>query len=374
MKKLTEDLLSHADIKINGSNPWDIQVKNDKFYKRVMTQGTLGLGESYMDGWWDAKELDTFFFKAISANLEKELHKITRLKNIHTLLYLASAYLINLSSASRAFQIGKKHYDVGNDLFELMLDKKHMAYTCGYWKNASNLEEAQETKLDLICKKLNLKPGMQVLDIGCGWGGFVKYAAEKYGVQALGITVSEEQAKLAREKCANLPIEIKVQDYRSLDGKFDRVLSIGMFEHVGCRNYKTYMQTCKKLLKEDGLSLLHTIGGNKSTNSTDPWINKYIFPNSMIPSIKQIGSSIENVFVMEDWHNFGDDYDKTLMAWFENFDQNWSKLSGKYDERFYRMWKFYLLLCAASFRARKNQLWQIVLSPKGVPGGYESIR
>ncbi|VAW32895.1 Cyclopropane-fatty-acyl-phospholipid synthase [hydrothermal vent metagenome] len=372
-RKIAERLLKEAGVTINGSNPWDIQVKNEKVFDEVFSRGSLGFGEAYMAGWWDAEKLDEFFYKILSASLDRKLLSLLKFKDIKTALYLASSSLFNLSSKKRSFQVGKTHYDAGNDLFTHMLDSR-LTYTCGYWKDAETLDQAQTAKLDLVCKKVGLKPGMKILDIGCGWGSFIKYASEKYGVTAVGITVSKEQADLARENCKGLPVEIRVEDYRDTRGTFDRIISLGMFEHVGYKNYQTYMKVVHKLLKDDGLFLLHTIGGNKSVHATDPWINKYIFPNSMLPSIKQIGESIEKIFVMEDWHNFGTDYDKTLMAWFENFENSWQHLSEKYDERFYRMWKYYLLSCAGLFRAREAQLWQIVLSKKGVRGGYSSIR
>jgi cyclopropane-fatty-acyl-phospholipid synthase len=254
-----------------------------------------------------------------------------------------------------------------------MLDKRK-AYTCGYWKNARNLDEAQEAKLDLVCRKLNLKPGQKILDIGCGWGCFAKFAAEKYGVSVTGVTVSKEQINLGRKLCAGLPVEMLLQDYRDIKGIFDHIVSIGMFEAVGYKNYRSFMKLVSDHLKDNGLFLLHTIGTNVSAKTTDKWIDKYIFPNGMMPSIQQIGAAIEKIFIMEDLHNFGTYYDKTLMAWFENFDNNWSKLKPKFDERFYRMWKYYLLMCAGSFRARANQLWQIVLSKKSINDGYLSVR
>jgi cyclopropane-fatty-acyl-phospholipid synthase len=254
-----------------------------------------------------------------------------------------------------------------------MLDKR-MVYSCGYWKKASSLDEAQEAKLDLICRKLGIEEGMKVLDIGCGWGSFARFVAEKYGAVVDGVTVSKEQAEFARKSCINLPVQIKLEDYRHIKGQYDRITSIGMFEHVGYKNYPTFMKVVNRLLSDNGLFLLHTIGRNTSVRSNDPWIDKYIFPNSMLPSIKQIGSAIENLFVMEDLHNFSTDYDMTLMAWFENFDSNWEKLKPRYSERFYRMWKYYLLMCAGSFRSRHFQLWQIVFSKNGVLGGYTSIR
>jgi cyclopropane-fatty-acyl-phospholipid synthase len=251
---------------------------------------------------------------------------------------------------------------------------ERLIYSCGYWKNASILEGAQEAKLDLVCRKLGLRPGMRVLDIGCGWGGTAKFAAERYQVEVVGITVSEQQAKFGKELCRRLPVDIRLQDYRNIEETFDRILSIGMFEHVGYKNYTTFMRIVRNCLKDRGLFLLQTIGGIRSVTRNDPWIERYIFPNSMLPSAKQICSAIEGVFVLEDWHSFGPDYDKTLMEWFRNFHENWDILKEYYNERFYRMWKYYLLSCAGSFRARKNELWQIVLSANGVPGGYRSMR
>jgi len=286
---------------------------------------------------------------------------------------MLKAKLINEQTKERSLIVGEQHYDLGNDLYELMLDN-YMIYSCGYWKNATNLNEAQEAKLDLICRKLRLKPGMTVLDIGCGWGGFAKYAAEHYDVKVTGVTISKEQAKYAQEFCKGLPVTILVKDYRDVKEAFDRVVSIGMFEHVGYKNYREFMEVSNHCLKDNGLSLLHTIGSNTTVTSGDPWILKYIFPNSMLPSICQIANAFEGLFIMEDWHNFGADYDKTLMAWHERFTKNWDKVKEKYGERFYRMWNYYLLSCAALFRARQAQLWQIVLSKKGVPGGYKSIR
>ena len=364
-KLVVEDFLSEAGVAVNGDNSRDISIYNDGFYKRVLGQGSLGLGESYMDGWWDCEKLDEFFNHVLRARLEKKI------KNWRVVPALANAIVFNAGNYKRAFRIGENHYDIGNDLYKAMLDKR-MVYTCGYWKTAKNLDEAQEDKLDLICRKINLKPGMKILDIGCGWGSFALFAAEKYGAHVTGITVSKEQVALGRDLCKGLPVDIQFKDYRDMEGEFDAIVSIGMFEHVGYKNYGTYMKKVHSLLKDDGVFLLHTIGGNKSDVSTDSWIDKYIFPGGMIPSIKQIGKSVENLFVMEDWHNFGTDYDKTLMAWFANFDSGWGNLKNNYDERFYRMWKYYLLASAGSFRARKNQLWQVVLT-KHPENGYKRI-
>jgi cyclopropane-fatty-acyl-phospholipid synthase len=368
-KEIAEDILSLAGVKVNGNSPWDITINNDAFYRRALTEGELGIGESYMDGWWDAAKVDEFIFQILHAQLDEKIRR-----KLSILIKLLSIRLFNLQTKRRAFIVGEKHYDLGNDLFQNMLDKR-MTYSCGYWKNAQSLDEAQDDKLKLICRKLYLKPGMHILDIGCGWGAFGKYAAEKYDVKVTGITVSKEQVELGRKLCNGFPVDIHLMDYRDLNEKYDRIVSVGMFEHVGYKNYKTFFEIADNCLNEDGLFLLHTIGTNTTGDRLDLWSEKYIFPNGMLPSVAQIGKAIENLFVMEDWHSFGTDYDKTLMAWYYNFDKNWEKIKSKYSDRFYRMWKYFLLSSAGSFRSRRrSQVWQIVLSKKGIPGGYNSVR
>lgn len=368
IKQALQELLDQADVKINGNRLWDIQVHNEKFYARVLSGGSLALGEAYMDGWWDCPALDQFFEKVLKANLDEGIG-ISWAIVANYLKY----FFLNRQKKTRADIVGKRHYDAGNDLFRLMLDKR-MAYSCAYWKNAQTLDEAQEAKYNLICRKLKLQPGMDLLDIGCGWGGFARYAVENYGVKVVGITISKEQAALAKEICCGLPVKIRLQDYRDIHGRFDRIASVGMFEHVGHKNYKTYARVANQCLKDDGLFLLHTIGSKEGSLKVDPWIEKYIFPNGMIPVERQIKRMAEGVFKILDWHNFGTDYDRTLMAWHKNFNDNWDKIKDQYDERFKRMWNYYLLSCAGSFRARKNQLWQIVFSKINSAFDYESVR
>ncbi|WP_332687297.1 cyclopropane fatty acyl phospholipid synthase [Devosia sp.] len=366
-KRFVLNQLEKAGVTLNGADPWDPHVHNDGLWARLLRDGTLGLGESYMDGWWDAEELDQCLFRLINASIQDAFPK-----DLAEMWSVARGRLLNLQRL-RVTEVGEKHYDIGNDLYAAMLDKR-MIYSCAYWKDARDLDAAQEAKLDLICRKLGLVPGMHILDIGSGWGGFLKFAAERYGVSGLGVTVSKEQAALANERTAGLPVETKLLDYQALDGQFDRIISIGMFEHVGYKNYRAYFEKTASMLAADGLFLLHTIGGHHSTTHGDPWSEKYIFPNGMLPSIPQIGKAIEGLFVMEDWHNFGADYDKTLMAWHARFEAAWPQLSASYDARFYRMWRYYLNVFAALFRARNISLWQVVLSPHGVSGGYASIR
>ena len=366
-KEIITRIAARAGVTVNDHNPWDIQVHNDDFYPRVMRQLHLGLGESYMDGWWDCQHLDEFFFKVLRADLDEEL------RNWRIVVHHLKARIVNLQTKSKSLVVAQKHYDAGNDLYARMLGES-MAYTCGYWKGAKNLDEAQDAKFELICKKIGLKPGMTVLDLGCGFGGFLKYAAEHYKISGVGINISKEQVKFAREATKGLPLEFQLIDYRDTKGTFDRVVSIGMTEHIGYKNYRGFLELVHERLSDDGLFLLHTIGANKSETASDPWTNTYVFPNGHLPSIKQLGESMENLFTMEDWHNFGADYDKTLMAWHHNFVAHWDEIKNEYDERFYRMWTYYLLSCAGAFRARRLQLWQVVLSKKGVLGGYRSVR
>ena len=327
------------------------------------------MGEAYVEGWWDCDQLDELFARILRSRLQDHIGN----QNLASWLVVLKTKLLNLQNLSRSSQVAEKHYDLGNDLYQAMLDSR-LNYSCGYWRDADNLEAAQEAKLNLICQKLKLEPGLTLLDIGCGWGSLMKYAAENYGVSCVGITISQEQIDLGQELCAGLPIKFLLQDYRQLQGKYDRIVSIGMFEHVGYKNYQQFMQVVAPCLSDDGLFLLHTIGNRYSVTYGEQWSNKYIFPNGMLPSLVQIFKATEGLFVMEDVHNFGSDYDRTLMAWLENFEKHWQQLKPKYGEQFYRHWKYYLSMMAGSFRSRNIQLWQIVLSKKGILGGYRSIR
>ena len=358
-KALLQSLLEPAGININGKDPWDLQVHDSRFYDRVFKEVYMGVGESYMDGWWDCEAIDEMINRALRANLDTRIKGDFRI-NFH----LLKGRFYNLQSPSRSFEVGKDHYDLGNDLYAAMLDQR-LNYTCAYWKNAGNLDEAQQAKLELVCQKIGVSPGMRILELGCGWGSFAKYAAEKYGAHVLGVTVSKEQVALGTQLCAGLPVELRLQDYREVSGTYDAVISIGIMEHVGHKNYRTYMEVVYRCLKKDGIAFVHTIGANTSEIIGNPWTNKYIFPNGMLPSIAQFGAAMEGKFVMEDWHNFGPDYDTTLMAWYKNFENAWPDLKQKYSERFHRMWRYYLLSSAGGFRSRDQQLWQIVFTRTG---------
>ncbi|MBU0529720.1 cyclopropane fatty acyl phospholipid synthase [bacterium] len=356
---IVRELFALAGITINGNQPYDIEVHNDTLFTRLLKDQALGLGESYMDGWWDCEAIDQFIDKILRAKLDEKVKGSLKLQwhGLHSKFF-------NLQKRSRVHQVAHQHYDIGNDLFTAMLDKR-LNYSCAYWKKAKNLDEAQEHKLELICKKIGLESGMTVLDLGCGWGSFAKYAAEKYNIHVTGLNISKKQIELGRELCKGLPVELKLLDYREATGKYDRVLSIGFMEHVGYKNYRTYMEVVNRTLKDKGIAFLHTIGDNISTTTLNAWTHKYIFPNGMLPSISQIAKAMEGLFVMEDWHNFGPDYDKTLIAWYQNFNSAWPELRDKYGDRFYRMWCFYLLSSAGGFRSRNQQLWQIVMTKTG---------
>ena len=360
-KAMVRELLALAGVEVNGDRPYDIRVHNESFYGRILRDRELGLGESYMDGWWDCDAIDQFLDRVIRARLEDKIRGSLKLQ-----LHLLRSRLFNLQHRGRAEQVARQHYDLGNDFYAAMLDKR-MNYTCAYWRHADTLDEAQEAKLELVCQKIELEPGMTVLELGCGWGAFAKYAAETYGVHVTAVNISRKQVELARKLCAGLPVEIKLQDYREVEGTYDRVVSIGIMEHVGYKNYRTYMEVVNRTLKDDGIAFFHTIGGNVSTTTANAWTTRYIFPNGMLPSIAQLGQAMEGLFVMEDWHNFGPDYDRTLMAWHANFERAWPRFREKYGERFYRMWRYYLLSSAAGFRSRSTQLWQVVMTKPGRP-------
>ena len=365
-----QHLLDVAQIRVGGPEPWDIHVHDPRMYQRAMCQGTLGLGESYMDGDWDCEALDELFMRLMRLDVDRLATGLTRWRWAAQVL---RHRVLNLQSHGRAFTVGQHHYDAGNDLFERMLDSR-LIYSCGYWEFARDIEQAQADKLELICRKLDLQPGMRLLDVGCGWGGLARWAAEKHGVSVVGITVSKEQLVLAQQRVRGLPVSLYLQDYREVQGQFDRIVSVGMFEHVGQKNYATYFDHMRRLLDPEGVFLLHSIGNHVTSAATDPWIDRYVFPNGKLPSAQELAQALEGRFLIEDWHNFGADYDRTLMAWWQRFDDAWPDLRAHYNERFYRMWRYYLLSCAGFFRSRQGQLWQLVLTRREREATYRSVR
>lgn len=399
------DAVKNLSAKANIVIGRDVKVNDESVYSEVITNGSLGLGESYMKGKWDAEHLDDIFYKIGRANLTSR--DISWSDKLNLAYQWVLGFIWNPQSVEKSKDVATKHYNLSNEFYSKMLDSR-MIYSCAYWKEPSfednlneeiltdiplddteseqlnikemTLDEAQTAKCELICKKLKLKPGMYVLDIGCGFGGLSYYMAEHYQVKVLAITNSEQQYKYA-PRCNN--IEYRLCDYRNLktyDKKFDAIVSVGMFEHVGPSNYRELFEIVSNLLTQDGIFLLHTIGGNKSRSVGDRWFNKYIFPNSVLPSLSQIVDSSQDIFIIEDVHNFGTYYDKTLMSWYYNFDKSYlSKhgleltVSNDTNSQFYRMWKYYLLSSAGLFRSRNIQLYQVVFTKHKI-GGYESVR
>jgi cyclopropane-fatty-acyl-phospholipid synthase len=358
-KQMVEELLSLCGVSINGRNPWDIQVKDERVFARVLRDQSLGLGESYMDGWWDCARVDELICRILRAQLDRKV-----MASWKHLVSIALSLAFNRQSRARSKEVAERHYDLGNDLFLSFLDPYNQ-YSCAYFNGTDDLNQAQVNKMELICRKLDLKPSDHVLDIGFGWGGLGRYMVEHYQCRVSGVNISEEQVQFAQEFCKEFQVEIIWADYRDVKRKFDKIVSVGMFEHVGRKNYRTFMEVAHRALKDDGIFLLHTIGNNKSQRTSDPWIAKYIFPNGELPSIAQITKALEGLFVVEDLHNLGPHYERTLMAWHERFRNAWPNLRNKYDERFKRMWEYYLLSCAGAFRARDIQLWQFVLTKTG---------
>ena len=369
-KHILTKLLKQAGITVNGNQPYDIQVHNEQFYSYVLGNWSLGFGETYMRGFWSCERLDEMVCRLLKSNLDR---KKFAWNNIPLLFHYLSSLTLNLQSIRRAFHVGEVHYNLGNQFFSSMLDP-YMQYSCAYWEKAKNLNEAQQNKLDMVCQKLYLKPNDHVLEIGCGWGGFAEYAIKKYKIHYTGVSISKEQINYAKKRCRGLKANFTLMDYRDIRGEFDKIVSIGMFEHVGKKNYADFFKGAYQHLKKDGLFLLHTIGSSRSKIATDPWIHKYIFPNGFIPSYQQITKAIEGNFHLEDWHNFGVNYDYTLMAWYDNFKNHWSQHQSSFDNHFFRMWEYYLLSCAGYFRARKGQLWQIILTKIESSQKYISYR
>ncbi|WP_461210000.1 cyclopropane fatty acyl phospholipid synthase [Desulfocurvus sp. DL9XJH121] len=359
-ERVISKLLEPAGVSLNGERPWDIQVHDQRLFPRVLRQGNLGLGEAYMEGWWDCGRIDEMIARVLKAHLDRKAGRV------RLLLSAIPALLLNPQTVRGSRKVARKHYDLGNDLFLSFLDANNQ-YSCAYFNGCDDLDRAQERKLEMICDKLDLAPGDRLLDIGCGWGGLARYAAEKRGCEVTAVNISREQTEYARRACAGLPVTVLRQDYRQVRGEFDKIVSVGMFEHVGVRNYPSFMRACHRLLKDGGVFLLHTIGGNVSRRACDPWICKYIFPRGMLPSARQLTRAAERFFVLEDWHNLGPHYDRTLMAWHERFTRAWDGLRQRYSETFRRMWEYYLLSCAGAFRARDIQLWQVVFTKPGTP-------
>lgn len=363
-----------ADVQFNGRRPWDVQVNNPRLYGEILRRGSLGFGDGYVNGDWDCDDLCELINRLLRAKANRPLSWWTRTAEGWRWV---QERLVNQQSEERTRKRTSQHYDINPELYRAMLGKT-MAYSCGYWRNAKSLDQAQEAKLELICKKLELKEGERLLDLGCGWGSLAKHAAENYGARVTGITVSREQAAYLKEQTTWQDIRVKVCDYRHLNDlgeePFDKIASVGMYEHVGRLNDKRFYDVISKALKPEGLALIHTIGSVERTHRTDEWIDRYVFPGGRLPSAVDLCKGLEKKFIIEDWESFGTDYERTLRCWHENLLQSKQNQDLVLDDRGYRFWKFYLLSCAGFFRSRQGQLWQVVLSRPERTDTYRSWR
>lgn len=366
----------YSDQRLDGAAFVDIPTEALAILRRG---GIYGMGEAYIRGEWDTRNLEELLYQVVSGALG--VNGGFRKIDPRFIWFLLKDRVRNSQVGKGAYEVAQRHYDLGNDLFRVMLDEDTMTYTCGYWREAKDLDQAQRAKIDLLCRKLELQPGMRVLDIGCGWGNFAEHAASRYGVSVVGLTVSKEQAAFARSRCHNLDVDIVLEDYQKYTGSFDRIVSIEMIEAVGRKNMQSFFQMVQRCLKPSGLFGLQAISADTFSRSSEPvldhyilWLQKRIFPNGYLPTMSHLCAPERSGLVIEDIHNFSADYAKTLRVWADRFESGWPKLSEKYGESFRRMWLFYLHGCQALFRARKVQLYQIVYSQGGVGGGYTSIR
>jgi cyclopropane-fatty-acyl-phospholipid synthase len=373
-KPLFESLLEGTGVRVGGGRPWDIRVNDDRLYRRAL-RGSLGIGESYMDGDWDCDALDEMFRRVLGSGAQ---HR--PLVRAAGALKALQSRLTNLQTKRRSRAVAEEHYDIDHRMYAHFLGPWNQ-YTCCFFDGTTDLERAEVIKLEMLCDKLELKAGDRLLDIGCGWGGFAKYAAQTRGCEVTGISLSDEQIRYAVDYTKGLPVTIRKLDYRDLPDSglppFDKISIVGMIEHVGYKNYAPLMGVVHQMLKPDGLFLLHTIGNCEKTIVVDPWIEKYIFRNSMAPAMSQLSDAAEGKFVIEDWENYGHHYVPTLQSWYDRFNANWDRIRAipakrPFDERFRRLWNYYLMSCKAAFEVEKLHLWQLVMtriqSGRGVYG------
>ncbi len=341
-------------------------IKNPDFYDRVVRDGSLGMGESYMEGWWDAEGDD--IVSAIGIIISNQLEKTIRVSPSLMLSAASTKIFANVSRVRSKSNI-QQHYDVGNDFYELFLDE-NMAYTCGYQKDPNDtIEDMQNQKHERVARKLGLKAGESMVDLGCGFGGMLRYGAKNFGIKGMGVTLSEGQYEWANKKMQeeglhdNIRVELK--DYRDMTGTFDHVVSIGLAEHTWQRGYETFIGKISELLKEGGVGLVHTIGVTSPPHeTTDAWINRYIFPDGRLPRLEELIEEMRRAgLTVGHVENFKLHYAETLRHWKEKFNKNRATIKAmapEYNEEFLRMWDYYLQVCEAGFRYGELQLYQIL--------------
>ena len=359
--------LNRAGLQVDGPNEFDPKVTSDEFYRMVTLKGMLGLGESYVLGHWDCEDLEVFFLRAFRSGLLEELANALPMK-IMRFMYGVS----NPQSVIRAKHNAQDHY-AKQEAVVLSMTGRRKAYTCARWTdpldpNEVDIDIAQERKLQLIYNKLCLNPGKKTLDIGCGWGSLIGFLAER-GVDSYGITPVDSQIEYIRNAYGGT-VKVAVSDYRDRPADwnlFDAVVSVGMYEHVGRKNADAYMHAVNNMLAPESLALTHCFGiANSKVPLVDPWTEKYIFPGVYLPTLSEIVQASENADLrVVDVEEMGIHYQKTLRSWNKNFVEAWPMLkqNQSFNPCFFRMWRYYLLIAAAAFGARKIDLWQIIHQP-----------
>jgi cyclopropane-fatty-acyl-phospholipid synthase len=354
-RPLVAAVLRTAGIHLGGDQPWDVQVTDPRFYSSVLLRGSLGFGESYMRGWWHVEDLEEVAYRLSRAGL----HWVARALPPH-LVALAAASFSNRQTRTDSVNLVDRHYNLGNDLFRGFLGRS-MVYSCAYFDDTESLDRAQELKLDLICRRLGLKAGERLLDIGGGWGEFARHAALHYGCHVTSINIADEQIRHARERCAGLPVEIVKCDYRDLRGSFDKVAVIAMLTHVGHSNYRRFMTIVHDCLATGGRVLVETLGSRISKVNCEPWTNRYIFPGGVVPSLRQIDRAADGLLARTEVTEFGHHYVPTLRSWNANLHASWPQLAGRYPETTRLMLGYFFLTVAGAFRAGHLKYWHVQL-------------
>lgn len=348
--------------------PVTVRLHDESLVRRILLNPDLGIGEGYMEGSFTIDDDDLHGFLALAVRNSQNAWRHPLHRFLWKLRYL-SRVARQYNPAGRARRRVAHHYDLSGELYDLFLDSDKQ-YSCAYFRSPDDtLEQAQAQKKAHIAGKLRIEPGMRVLDIGCGWGGLALTLARDYGARVLGVTLSEEQHEVANERARAAGLgnraQFRLMDYREVEGTFDRVVSVGMFEHVGAPHYREYFRTVREKLTEDGIALIHTIGRSTPPGANSPWIEKYIFPGGYIPALSEIMTAVEKEdFISQDIEVWRLHYAQTLRHWHDRFVANEERVREIYDDRFCRMWRYYLVACEQTFRCNRQVVFQLQLARK----------